>query len=108
MTADIDQKLARYSEIDFHNDLKNFERDVNIRLYREYSGHINLKNLIERWSGIPFSISAGTLASTLILGIFLGAQMQGEIVPAKSDILGFDIFSATNSRLPSSLLTPKK
>ncbi len=107
MIKDINQQLARYAKITFHYDLNNFERDVNRRLYLSLSNHIPLKNLVERWVGMPLSISASALFSTLIVGVFLGAQMQGGIIQSKQDALGFNIFSASNTQLPSSLLAPK-
>lgn len=112
MTENIDQQLARYAKIDFQSNLENLERDVNRRLsgqkpdYFSRENFANLGKLIEEWSGVPVSTGASALASTLVLGIILG-QLQGHVVPVKQDMLGFDIFSASNARLPSALLDRK-
>jgi|GEM_PF-2340497 len=112
MTEYIDQQLARYAKIDFQDDLKNLERDVSRRLsvqkpdFFSWKNLTNLAKLIEEWSGLPFSTGASAIASTLVLGVILG-QLQGHTVPVKRDMLGFEIFSASNARLPSALLDRK-
>lgn len=112
MTENIDQLLTRYAKIDFQSGLENLERDVNRRLsgqdpdFFSWKNLTNLAKLIEEWSGVPFSTGASAIASTLVLGVILG-QLQGHTVPVKQDMLGFEIFSASNARLPSALLDRK-
>lgn len=107
MSKNIDQKLAQYSKINFQNDLKNLENDVNNRIFAKQSAINVLKNIVEEWFGMPVRMGVGAIASTMILGIFLGTQLQTDISPVKQDLLGFDVFSASSAQLPSSLLAAK-
>ena len=107
MNKDIDRYLEEYSKIDFRGDLNNLERDVKNRIYTTRSTPSKFKVLFETWFGIPVSMSASLVASTLILGVFLGAQVQTGAIQNEHDALGFEVFAASSPKLPSSLLVPK-
>lgn len=107
MKKDINRQLEDYSKINFQNDLNNLENDVNRRINISQARQNEPKNHMERWFGMPAYMSASAIAATLIVGIFLGTQIQTEIILDNHDDLGFEVFSATNAKLPSSLLAPK-
>lgn len=119
MNDKIDQYLAHYSKVNFQNDLENLEDDVFKRLSKRQSlsrypflskiqfGRIEFKNYLERWFGMPASLSASAIAMTLAIGMFMGTQVQNEILISEHDALGLSVFSATSSKLPSSLLVPE-
>ncbi|PCJ31822.1 MAG: hypothetical protein COA93_10350 [Alphaproteobacteria bacterium] len=109
MNKDIDRALAHYSKINFQNDLKNLdlknlEKDVYGRISQNRYDRNDRKNIIERWFGIPASLGGSIMASTLIVGVFFGAQLQTEPAISEYDEFGFEVFSVKNSKLPSSLL----
>lgn len=107
MNRDIDRYLEEYSKIDFRGDLNNLERDVINRICNTRTAPGKFKILFETWFGMPISMSASLVASTLILSVFLGAQMQTGSLQDEHDALGFDVFTASSTKLPSSLLVPK-
>ena len=104
----IDRELDRYSKIDFQNDLRNLEGDVIRRLARRQQGPADLKTLIEKWVGLPMSFSGSAIALTMVLGVVMGTQGQTDMMRDNHDTFGFDVFSATSTNLPSSLLVPKE
>ncbi len=121
--------LENYSKIKFHGDLDNLERDVKRRMKSRHATPHGGRNFIEEWFGVPLSMGVSAVASMMILGVFLGLQMQTEVphtgrdtlanhniqghdIQADHDIqghdvLGLEVFSATNARLPSSMLAAK-
>ena len=108
MNINIDRTLEHYSRVTFQNNLKNLEKDVHRRIHQKSQSDRNeWKNLIERWFGIPASLGASIMASTLILGVFFGTQVQTRPTMSEHDALGFEVFSVESSKLPSSLLAPK-
>lgn len=107
MNKNIDRTLEHYSRVTFHDDLKNLEKDVYRRIHQSQSDRNEWKNLIERWFGIPASLGASIMVSTLILGVFFGTQAQTGPTIGEHDALGFEVFSVESSKLPSSLLAPK-
>lgn len=107
MKKDMNQQLEYYSKINFHNDLKNLEKDVNRRINLMQSDHPALKNRLERWFGFPVSVSASTIAATLVVGIFMGTQLPVDNFKGNRETLGFEVFRVNNAQLPSSLLAPK-
>lgn len=108
MKQKTDLKLDRYSRVDFKNDLRNLEGDVTRRLARRQRGHIDLNNLMVKWFGLPAFFSGGAIALTMVLGVFMGTQMQTDLVLDSHDTFGFQVFSATSGQLPSSLLASNK
>lgn len=109
MNKDIDRALAHYSNITFQNDLKNLdlknlEKDVYGRISQNRHEQNERKNIIERWFGIPASLGGSIMASTLIVGVFFGTQLQTGPAISEYDEFGFEVFSVQNSKLPSSLL----
>lgn len=107
MDKNIDRELEHYSRVAFQKDLKNLEKDVYKRIYQNQSGRNEWKNIIEKWFGIPASLGASIMASTLILGVFFGTQIQTGPAMSEHDTLGFEVFSVESSKLPSSLLAPE-
>jgi len=107
MNKDIEYYLEEYSKIDFRGDLNNLERDVINRVLITRSVPGQFKILFEKWFGIPVSMSASLVVSTLIVGVFLGSQVHTGIDQNEHDTLGFDVFTASSTKLPSSLLVPK-
>lgn len=107
MNKKLDSQLKCYSKVSFQNDLVNLERDVKQQLFSSRSSHNSLKSFIEEWLGIPISMSASAVASMMILGIILGTQLQTHSHPIPIDMLGLDVFSVSNGKLPSSLLAAK-
>lgn len=107
MNKNIDRQLDNYSKIDFQNNLRNLENDVNRRISLNQSSRYELKNIIERWFGISAPMGASIMASTLILGVFFGTQIQTGPTMREHDAFGFEVFSVENSKLPSSLLAPE-
>ncbi|MCF6216751.1 MAG: hypothetical protein L3J58_11330 [Emcibacter sp.] len=113
MNDKIDQYLTDYSKVNFQNDLENLEDDVFKRLSKRQSLsiiqsiRIDFKNHLERCFGMPASVSASAFAMTLAIGMFMGTQVQNEQQIGDHDALGLSVFSATNSKLPSSLLAPE-
>ncbi len=113
MNDKIDQYLTDYSKVSFQNDLENLEDDVFKRLSRSqspskpHSGRVEFKNYLEKWFGMPASVSASAFAMTLAIGMFMGTQVQNELLITDHDALGLSVFSATSSKLPSSLLVPE-
>ncbi len=113
MNDKIDQYLTDYSKVNFQNNLENLEDDVFKRLSKIqslskiHSGRIELKKHLERWFGMPASVSASAFAMTLAIGMFMGTQVQNELLITDHDALGLSVFSATSSKLPSSLLAPE-
>ncbi|VAW00507.1 hypothetical protein MNBD_ALPHA01-845 [hydrothermal vent metagenome] len=107
----MDHHLENYSKIKFHGDLDNLERDVKNRIKTRQAASHGLKNFIEEWFGMPLSTGLSAVASMMILGVFLGLQMQTEVSPevlhVSHDALGLEVFSATNAKLPSSMLEAK-
>ncbi len=103
--------LKNYSKIKFHGDLDNLERDVKRRMKAQHAASRRSKNFIEEWFGMPLSMGVSAVASMMILGVFLGLQMQTEVSPevlhVSHDALGLEVFSATNAKLPSSMLEAK-
>ena len=108
MKQKIDRELGYYSTVDFQNDLSNLENDVNRRLSERQSAPSALKALVEKWFVLPASFSGSAMALTLAGGIFMGTQVQTDLVHDNHDTFGFQVFSATNEQLPSSLLVPKE
>ncbi len=111
INMNMDHHLENYSKIRFHGDLDNLERDVKKRIKARQAPSHGLKNFIEQWFGMPLSMGLSAVASMMILGVFLGLQLQTEVSPealhAGHDVLGLEVFSATNAKLPSSLLAEK-
>lgn len=104
MSKNIDHHLANYSKINFDNDLKNLEKDVKDRLNASWSAPSEAKNFIETWFGVPISLGLSAVASMMVLGFILGTQLQTETHSVQPDMLGLEVFSASNAKLPSSLL----
>ena len=107
MNKNIDRALEHYSRVTFQKDLKHLEKDVYRRIGQKPSGLNEWKNILENWFGLPAPLGASIMASTLILGMVLGMQIQTGHSLREHDVLGFDVFRADNTKLPSSLLTPK-
>ena len=107
MSKNLDSQLNYYSKVSFQNDLMNLERDVKQQLFSSRTNQTSLKNVIEEWFGMPLSMSASAMASMMILGIMLGVQLQTDTPPVPTDILGLEVFSVSNGKLPSSLLAAK-
>lgn len=105
MDENLNQKLEYYSKINFQNDLKNLENDVNRRIKLNRPKHKDLKSVIEGWIGMPAPISASVMALALVIGISMGMQIQAETAYANHDALGFDVFS---TKSPLSLSAPRQ
>tara|TARA_R110002073_G_scaffold285659_1_gene450124 strand:+ start:9192 stop:9527 length:336 start_codon:yes stop_codon:yes gene_type:complete len=111
MDKNLDKKLAQYSKIKFDYDLNHFENDVKGRIFSGKRDGITATSLMEKWFGVPVSMGVSAIASTLIVGVFLGAQMDRVNRTSgytKADKLGLGIFSEKNAQLPSTLLVSKK
>tara|TARA_R110002096_G_scaffold362527_2_gene555663 strand:+ start:8559 stop:8951 length:393 start_codon:yes stop_codon:yes gene_type:complete len=108
MNKSIDTKLKRYSKTAFDKSLNHLENDVKNRLMATKADSFEPIGFMEKLFGMPFSLSGSALASTLILGIFIGTQFQPVKSLAHSNISDLGVFSPTNAALPSSLLDPKK
>ena len=102
-----DKQLDRYSKINFERDLNNLANDVKNKMLANNTNSFNLINFTERLFGMPISLSGSALASTLIIGILLGTQLQPESSVAHNYISDLQVFSPMNAELPSSLLDPK-
>ena len=108
MNNNIDKQLDYYSKINFENDLDSLTSDVKNRMIAEKPFCYSLTNFSEKLFGMPISLSGSALASTLIVGIIMGAQWQPESSLAHTNILDLEIFSPVNANLPSSLLDPQQ
>ena len=105
MNKNIEENLDKYSKIQFSNDLERLNIDVKNRMIAKRSP-FSLSVFSEKIFGMPIFLSGSALASTLIVGIIMGAQLQtnsGLVHPTAS---GLEVFSPTNAYLPSSILDP--
>ena len=106
MNKQIDKQLDQYSKINFEKELDHLENDVKNRMIASNTDNYDLIGFMERLFGMPISLSGSALASTLIVGIFIGSQFQPESSLAHSNMSDLEIFSPVNADLPSSLLDP--
>jgi len=106
MDENIDNQLEKYSKINFDHDLENLTTDVRKQLRADHSSRYRFITFAERLFGMPISLSGSAIASTLIIGIIMGAQFQPENSLAHTDMLDLEVFSPINSNLPSTLLDP--
>ena len=105
MNKNIEEKLDKYSKIQFGNDLERLNSDVKNRMIENRSS-FSLSDFSEKMFGMPVSLSGSALASTLIVGIIMGAQIQTNSHLVHPTASGLEIFSPSNAYLPSSILDP--